>query len=197
YEGRRAAIVTEANAIGTAFLRAQTIPEPQRSDSLELFRIYAAERLKLASQHVDSQAFYESIESSDTTERALWKFGGEVLGKSPDGSAVRLYVNSLNTMFDASSSREAAFRDRIPSPVVVLQVGGAALAIGMLGLYLATLGRRVHTALLAAVMVSLIVIVALDLDRPQQGFVHVPTTSLRSVVQDLQLQPASEAPRGP
>ena len=197
YESRRAAIVTEANAIETAFLRAQTIPEPQRSDSLELLRSYAAQRLKLASQRVDSHVFNESIESSNTTERDLWKLGGEALETSPDGSAVRLYVDSLNTMFDASSSREAAFRDRVPAPVIFLQIGGAALAIGMLGLYLATLGRRVHTALLAAVMVSLIVLVALDLDRPQQGFVPVPTTPLRSVVQDLQLQPAGEAPRGP
>ena len=31
YEGRRAAVVEEANAIGTTYLRAQTLPEPVRS----------------------------------------------------------------------------------------------------------------------------------------------------------------------
>ena len=36
YEDRRANVVAEANAIGTTFLRAQTLPEPIRSRSLDL-----------------------------------------------------------------------------------------------------------------------------------------------------------------
>src|SRR6476469_273666 len=38
YENRRAATVTEANAIGTTYLRAQLIAEPARSRSLALLR---------------------------------------------------------------------------------------------------------------------------------------------------------------
>src|SRR5438067_13033262 len=41
YENRRANVVTEANAIGTSFLRAQTLPEPMRTQSLILLRQYA------------------------------------------------------------------------------------------------------------------------------------------------------------
>jgi hypothetical protein len=40
YENRRAAVVDDANTIGTAYLRAQTIAEPQRSRSLALLRNY-------------------------------------------------------------------------------------------------------------------------------------------------------------
>ena len=80
---------------------------------------------------------------------------------------------------------------------MVLQIGGAALALGVLGLYLATLGRRVLTALLAAAMVILILLVALDLDRPQRGFITVPSTPLQNVAASMQLDPASPAPAGP
>ena len=38
YQDRRADVVNDANTIGTAYLRAQTIAEPQRSDSLALLR---------------------------------------------------------------------------------------------------------------------------------------------------------------
>src|SRR4029453_18311988 len=38
YEGRRAATVTEANAIGTTYLRGQLVGEPARTRSLELLR---------------------------------------------------------------------------------------------------------------------------------------------------------------
>src|SRR4051794_35374504 len=40
YEDRRAATVTESNAIGTTYLRAQLIAEPARSVSLDLLRHY-------------------------------------------------------------------------------------------------------------------------------------------------------------
>jgi hypothetical protein len=38
YQDRRADVVTDANTIGTAYLRAQTIAEPQRTPSLALLR---------------------------------------------------------------------------------------------------------------------------------------------------------------
>ena len=40
YQDRRADVVTDANTIGTAYLRAQTITEPQRTSSLALLRTY-------------------------------------------------------------------------------------------------------------------------------------------------------------
>ena len=40
YQDRRADVVNDANTIGTAYLRAQTLGEPQRSRSLALLRRY-------------------------------------------------------------------------------------------------------------------------------------------------------------
>jgi hypothetical protein len=48
YETRRSAVVDDANAIGTAYLRAQTIAEPQRAASLALMRQYTDADLRLA-----------------------------------------------------------------------------------------------------------------------------------------------------
>src|SRR5215470_12517479 len=47
YQDRRADVVSDANAIGTAYLRAQTIAEPQRSTSLALLRQYNDLALRL------------------------------------------------------------------------------------------------------------------------------------------------------
>ncbi len=44
YETRRTAIVDEANAIGTTYLRAQTLPEPEREQSMELLDLLHRER---------------------------------------------------------------------------------------------------------------------------------------------------------
>src|SRR4051812_39752331 len=48
YESRRADTVDEANAIGTAYLRAQTLAEPMRSESLDLFPRYTATSIRIA-----------------------------------------------------------------------------------------------------------------------------------------------------
>src|SRR4051794_41575554 len=48
YESRRVNIVSEANAIGTAFLRAQTLPEPMRGRSLDLLIEYTRTAVSLS-----------------------------------------------------------------------------------------------------------------------------------------------------
>src|SRR6187551_459991 len=48
YEARRTAVVDEANAIGTTYLRAQLIAEPARTRSLALLREYTDLALRLS-----------------------------------------------------------------------------------------------------------------------------------------------------
>jgi hypothetical protein len=48
--------------------------------------------------------------------------------------------------------------------------------------------------MLASVLVALILLVALDLDRPQRGLITVPSRALASLQQSMQQEPASAAP---
>src|SRR3954447_17392685 len=50
YENRRANIVSEANAIGTTYLRAQTLPEPIRGRSLDLLVRYTRTAIRLSDE---------------------------------------------------------------------------------------------------------------------------------------------------
>src|SRR3982751_5738459 len=50
YEDRRAATVAESNAIGTTYLRAQLIAEPERSASLDLLRSYTDQAIAVAQE---------------------------------------------------------------------------------------------------------------------------------------------------
>src|SRR3954454_17155865 len=54
YEDRRANVVDEANAIGTTYLRAQTLPEPIRSRSLDLLSRYTRTSIRLSDHVPDS-----------------------------------------------------------------------------------------------------------------------------------------------
>jgi len=48
YDTRRAAVVDDADTIGTTYLRAQTLAEPMRSRSLQLLRQYTDASLALS-----------------------------------------------------------------------------------------------------------------------------------------------------
>src|SRR5690349_21534030 len=156
YEGRRAAVVDEANAIGTTYLRAQTLPDPERTRSLALLRQFLDVSIRISETVPGSSTQQDAIAESGRIERELWALAGQALEEEPTGSAVRLYVDSLNTMFDSQSSRVYGLRNRVPTAVLVLVVTGTAVALGLLALYLATHGSGAKTVLLAAVLVTLI-----------------------------------------
>src|SRR3954465_6591838 len=126
YEGRRAALVDEANAIGTTYLRAQTLQEPARGQSIALLRRYADVELQLAHTVPDSGAERRGEAAADDLRRELWAIGGQTIGAGPVANAPRLYVESLNAAIDAQGVRVAAFSNRVPTTVLFLEVVGAA-----------------------------------------------------------------------
>ena len=143
YEDRRSNVVTEANAIGTTYLRAQTLAEPIRSRSLDLLRRYT-ENAVLISDAVPGGAAADAARAQEEQiERRLWSLAGKALDGAPKDSAPRLYVETLNDMFDGETARVAALSNRVPTAVLVLEVLGAALALGLLGAYLVLVGRGV------------------------------------------------------
>jgi hypothetical protein len=81
--------------------------------------------------------------------------------------------------------------------VLVLEVLGSALALGLLAAYLAIAGRGELAVVLASVLVAFLLLVTADLDRPTRGLIRVPDTVLTSQLASMQLPPAASAPRGP
>jgi hypothetical protein len=68
----------------------------------------------------------------------------------------------------------------------------------LLAFYLAILGRGVFTVLLAAALVTLLLLlVTFDLDRPTRGLIRIPSTSLTDLRASMVLPPAASAPTSP
>jgi len=197
YEDRRAATVDEANAIGTSYLRAQLIAEPARSSSLDLLRRYTDLALRVSKEVPGSTGMRRTTAAEDVLQRQLWGLAGESIARAPVASAPRLYVDSLNTTFDAEASRLSSLNNRVPGAVLALEVLGAALAVGLLALHIAVLGRGLVAMLSAAVLMTLLLLVTFDLDRPTRGLIKVPDTPLASVRASMVPPPAAQAPSRP
>ena len=192
YEARRANVVAEANAIGTTYLRAQTLAEPVRTESLDLLRRYTEVSIALSDAVPGSTVSEEVIADSGRLQDRLWALAGQALATAPVDSAPRLYVETLNEMFDAQADRVYGLSNRVPTTVLVLEVAGAAVAMAALALHLAMFGRGVPTVLVASLLVTVLLLVTFDLDRPTRGLIKIPATPLV----DLSLSMTEPVPDG-
>jgi hypothetical protein len=196
YESRRSDVVTEANAIGTTYLRAQTLAEPVRSDSLALLRHFTATAIAVVDTVPGSAEQRREAAASGRDENRLWALAGRALDGAPTDSAPRLYVESLNDMFDSQSSLVYGLSNRVPTAVLLVEVIGAAAAMAALALHLAMFGRGVPTVLIASLLVTVLLVVTFDLDRPTRGLIRIPATPLVDVSTSMVGPPAAAAPTG-
>lgn len=197
YDARRAAVVDEANAIGTTYLRAQTLREPVRSRSLRALRRYTDAVIGYSETVPDSDRQRAAIAEAERLQRSLWRDAGEALAAAPRDTAPRLYLETLNEMIDMETARVSALDNRVPSAVLAIEIIGASVALGLLALYLAILSRGVVSVILAAAFVSVLLLITFDLDRPVRGLVRVPDRPLVELRASMALPPAADAPGGP
>jgi hypothetical protein len=195
YQDRRSHVVDDANTIGTTYLRAQTLSEPQRGRSLDLLRRYNDLAIQLTYEVPGSDELARTAAEQGRIQRQLWRLAGEALNGQPVASAPRLYVETLNEMIDQQTVRLAGLNNRVPNAVLWLELLGAAFALGLLALYLSMLGRGVVPVFAAAALVSVLVLVTFDLDRPTRGLITVPATPLLAQQAAMSLPPAAPAPR--
>ena len=65
------------------------------------------------------------------------------------------------------------------------------IALGSLGLYLSVIGRGLLPLVLAVVLVTMLLLVTFDLDRPTRGLITIPDTPYQSLSDSMKLPPAA------
>ena len=177
FDERRQLVVDEANAIGTTVLRAEMLPEPERSKSLELLRQYAVVRRDSATAGPE-----ESLQPTKALQTQLWQQVVAVTQKSQT-AVTATYILTLNETIDVSEKRLAAFENRVPKSVWVIIVVVAVFQ-GFAGGF--SLKRKLWFSLLAAPLVVAVVMALIaDLDSPHTGLIHVEQNAMERLVKDV------------
>ena len=170
FDARREAVLAEANAIGTTYLRAAMLPE-HRSELRSLLRDYVDVRLEIANKgHVMA-----GVQRSEELQGQLWSRAAALGEKHPSSIVVGLFIQSLNDVIDLHAKRLAVgIRIRIPGVIWSGLYGLAALAFGGIGYQSGLAGASRSPEILAvAVAFSLVMCLIADLDRPGEGFLTV------------------------
>jgi len=174
-EDRRNLITEEANAIGTAYLRIDLMPEINHGKMRELFRKYLDSRL-LTYKHADDLKYaFKHYDASVALQNSIWSFAVQNCG-APGGNtdACKLLLPSLNDMIDITTTRLMATRMH-PPIVIFLLMGVLCLVSSLLagyGLAGNKTRKKLHMIVFSFVM-SIAVYVILDLEYPRLGLIRI------------------------
>ena len=139
FDARRGLVLEEANAIGTTYLRAGYLPEPESSESRALLREYVPLRISTP----DRARLQDNIRRSGEIHQALWSRAEGLAIAHPDQDVLTLYIDSLNDLIDLSAARiTAAITARVPETVIWLLILGSMLTMAMVGYSAGLTGRR-------------------------------------------------------
>ena len=176
FEARRVTTLTEANTIGTAWLRTN-LAGPAGKPLADLIEDYTRVRLSYI-RETPPDAIDAALARTNTLQSEIWARALKLLPDMQPPLAASL-IASLNDMFDANLSQRFALESRVPLETMLGLLAGATLAIGALGFQVGLTGKR-HP-LLGALLIGMLtggMLLVVDLSRARLGFMRVDTAPL-------------------
>ncbi len=192
YESRSVAVIDEANAIGTAYLRADLLPDALRERTQELLRNYLDLRLQAGSialiQSRDREVLLARL---DGILQELWGRARQAAAEDDRPVTSGLFIESVNELIDSYGRRNATLQRHVPGVVLWLLFGTFLFTATVVGYAAGLAGHR--ASFVTYMMVGLIVMlvfVIIDLDRPRRGMIEVSQASLLDLQTSMHKVPA-------
>jgi hypothetical protein len=181
FEIRRGLVLAEANAIGTAYLQADYMPEPQTDQMRKLLREYLPLRISSS----DFEQVQTNLIASQSLHAEMWAITAEVARSGHNPDLMSSFGESISEIVRLNETRiVAGLYARVPDTILILLLAGSALALGMVGYSAGLAGSRsVLSALVLVVALGAVMTLVIDLDRPQEGFLRVNQRPLTDVQQ--------------
>lgn len=187
YETRRAMVLQEANAVGTAWLRAGLLPEQHRALVRDLFRRFVETRLKYQKVSDDPVQIAEGLRLGGEIENELWQHA-EAAAKEAPTPITATFINALNEMIDTDAERVDASRNRIPEAVWILLVLVAAFGCLTSACGSGAQGARSgFTSTLLPLLISIVIVLIFDLLHTHQGVVSISQRPLIDLLQTMRM----------
>lgn len=175
FEARRMLINTEANAIGTVYLRIDLLPGEVQPPLRELLRRYAEIRATIYQGADDTEALQAKLATSASLQNEIWQQAMAAI-RLPAAmpQAAMLMTPALNDMIDITGTRAAATATHPPGIVFVLLVVLSLIAAMLAGYATSPNKDRswLHQVTFALVT-SLAIYVIFDIEYPRLGLIRV------------------------
>ncbi len=184
FDTRRGLVQQEANAIGTAYLRAGYLTEPTSDQVRELLREYVP--LRIGTTDIDTAEIQARVQKGNQLLDQAWALTEDLIKANPSGDAYSLFAESMNEVIDIGSTRATAINNRVPDPIIFFLICGSIVAVGLTG-YAAglTLRRSLVAAVLLMILFSAVIYLVIDLNNPTAGIFKISQQPLISLEQQI------------
>jgi hypothetical protein len=181
FDQRRALIVEEANAIGTAYLRLDLLPAAARGELRESFRRYVDARLAVYRAVPDMVAVNAALAHAAKLQEEIWS---KSVAASAGSQASVLVLPALNQMIDITTTRTMAGQTHPPLILFALLSGLALLGALLAGHAMSGSRERnwLHMATFAFALAGAVYVIV-DMEYPRVGLIRVD--SFDQVLVDL------------
>jgi hypothetical protein len=187
WDARKRAVVDEADALGTAYLRTQFRSGPAAEQLRALLREYTRSRIVTDDIARTCQQLQAAMAHSQQVRNELWPAAIQLKGDSAPTTLDALLFASLNEVVDRHTQRWAAARDRLPVIILAMLAAVAVLSLGLVGFSGGLTARRgSYFTIALAVVISAVLLVIIDLDRPGRGIVRVSQEPLIDALESME-----------
>jgi len=180
---RRGVVLAEANAIGTAWLRAGVIGGEEGARMQRLIADYAELRVRVY-RDIRSRADADRLDAETARlHAALWEVAAAVAQAKPTPISA-LMLSALNEMFDLATTQKRFFTERVPAHILRLLLWTSILGVGAMGYNFGVNGSRqaVMSSILLVLWSSALVLIV-DINRPRQGTVTISPAPIEWTVE--------------
>jgi hypothetical protein len=176
FQERRVLVVKEANAIGTAYLRAQLLPKPMAQQASLSLRRYTDFSLQWAAD--DEARAQATAKLGEDSLKDLWAVAARITEQ--DRSAVAaLFTTAVNAVIDVNAEQKAALSNRLPIQMFGLLCMLAVVAMTITGYGCGIAGDRAFAATtILSLLIAAVTILICDIHEPRQGLIRESQQSL-------------------
>jgi hypothetical protein len=137
-----------------------------------LLREYVQIRLDIVRSGTSLAEQMAVIDRSNALQEALWQQTKAMAAKDNGMVPTGLFIQTLNEMIDNQGKRLAALRGRVPNIVLLSLFAIAAVAGAFAGYASGLEAKRTRLPVyIMGLLVSAVIFLILDLDRPSSGFI--------------------------
>jgi len=193
HSARKQSVLDEANAIGTAYLRSDLLDKKYGHKIKKLLIEYVDIRVKavddirikgLSKTDIDAL-----LTRSVTIQQLLWAEGSSAAINNTSLNTT-LMIEALNSVIEMHEKRvTAGLRNRIPTSVWFAVFGICILAMITVGTHIGFSGKRRLVAVIPLSMAfSSLIVLAVDLNRPEKGTIMVGQQAMINLQNKMQLE---------
>jgi hypothetical protein len=188
-ENRKSGQLDEAAAIGTAFLRADYLAEPGRTELQKALLRYAETRLVPEGQSISTpQEAIAFFERTLLAQAELWPLTLEATA-DPTPPPIQAFVaGAVNDVIDMHLYRVGSLMEPVSDLVHIMLLATALAALFLLGDRAGMLGRGLTWRIfMLSAFLTVVMITIVDLQRSSAGLIKVQPIALVATIYDMRI----------